>query len=148
MAFLTLTLSCPIRIAEINQRGKQYEDGYVGSDEEEEMPQAERDLAEDAQWKIFQKNTFTRWANEHLKQAKTSVEDIQVEFSDGIKLIRLVEVLSGQKFAHVNKRPNFRTQKLENVTMVLKFLEESEGLKLVNIGNVSNVLTLLCYRQH
>lgn len=106
----------------------------MGSDDEQEMPQAERDLAEDAQWKIFQKNTFTRWANEHLKQATTSVDDIQTEFSDGIKLIRLVEVLSGQKFAHINRRPNFRTQKLENVTMVLKFLEEGEGLKLVNIG--------------
>ncbi|EUB63537.1 Filamin-A [Echinococcus granulosus] len=125
------------RIAEINQRGKEYEEGYVGSDEEEEMPQAERDLAEDAQWKIFQKNTFTRWANEHLKQAKTSVDDIQTDFSDGIKLIRLVEVLSGKKFAHVNKRPTFRTQKLENVTMVLKFLEEDEGLKLVNIAELT-----------
>ncbi|KAL5967554.1 Filamin-A [Taenia solium] len=123
------------RIAEINQRGKEYEEGYVGSDEEEEMPQAERDLAEDAQWKIFQKNTFTRWANEHLKQAKISVDDIQTDFSDGIKLIRLVEVLSGKKFAHVNKRPTFRTQKLENVTMVLKFLEDDEGLKLVNIDS-------------
>ncbi|KAL5112591.1 Filamin-A [Taenia crassiceps] len=126
-------------IAEINQRGKEYEEGYVGSDEEEEMPQAERDLAEDAQWKIFQKNTFTRWANEHLKQAKTSVDDIQTDFSDGIKLIRLVEVLSGKKFAHVNKRPTFRTQKLENVTMVLKFLEEDEGLKLVNIDSTDIV---------
>ncbi|CDS40988.2 filamin [Echinococcus multilocularis] len=103
------------------------------------MPQAERDLAEDAQWKIFQKNTFTRWANEHLKQAKTSVDDIQTDFSDGIKLIRLVEVLSGKKFAHVNKRPTFRTQKLENVTMVLKFLEEDEGLKLVNIDSTDIV---------
>lgn len=126
-------------IAEINQRGKEYEEGYVGSDEEEEMPQAERDLAEDAQWKIFQKNTFTRWANEHLKQAKTSVDDIQTDFSDGLKLIRLVEVLSGKKFAHVNKRPTFRTQKLENVTMVLKFLEDDEGLKLVNIDSTDIV---------
>uniref|UniRef100_A0A5K3FCM2 Calponin-homology (CH) domain-containing protein n=1 Tax=Mesocestoides corti TaxID=53468 RepID=A0A5K3FCM2_MESCO len=126
-------------IAEINQRGKEYEDGYVGSDEEEEMPQAERDLAEDAQWKIFQKNTFTRWANEHLKQAKISVNDIQTDFSDGIKLIRLVEVLSGRKFAHVNKKPTFRTQKLENVTMVLKFLEDDEGLKLVNIDSTDIV---------
>ncbi|VDN96536.1 unnamed protein product [Rodentolepis nana] len=126
-------------IAEINQRGKEYEEGYVGSDVDEEMPQAERDLAEDAQWKIFQKNTFTRWANEHLKQAKTSVDDIQTDFSDGLKLIRLVEVLSGKKFLHMNKRPTFRTQKLENVTMVLKFLEDDEGLKLVNIDSTDIV---------
>ncbi|VEL25621.1 unnamed protein product [Protopolystoma xenopodis] len=40
--------------------------GYVDEDEEE-MPMAERELAEDAMWKMIQKNTFTRWANEHLK---------------------------------------------------------------------------------
>uniref|UniRef100_A0A0V0J843 Calponin-homology (CH) domain-containing protein n=1 Tax=Schistocephalus solidus TaxID=70667 RepID=A0A0V0J843_SCHSO len=126
-------------IGEISKRPKLYEEGYVDSEDEEEMSQKERDLAEDAEWKIFQKNTFTRWANEHLKQAKTSVNDIQTDFSDGLRLISLVEVLSGQKFARVNKRPNFRTQKLENVTMVLKFLEEHEGLKLVNIDSTDIV---------
>nr|VZI47922.1 unnamed protein product [Spirometra erinaceieuropaei] len=126
-------------IGEISKRPKLYEDGYVDSEDEEEMSQKERDLAEDAEWKIFQKNTFTRWANEHLKQAKTSVNDIQTDFSDGLRLISLVEVLSGQKFSRVNRRPTFRTQKLENVTMVLKFLEEQEGLKLVNIDSTDIV---------
>ncbi|XP_074644606.1 filamin-C-like isoform X4 [Tubulanus polymorphus] len=103
--------------------------------EEEEMPATERDLADDAQWKLIQKNTFTRWANEHLKTVSKNINDLELDFADGLRLISLVEVLSGKKFRHINKRPNFRTQKLENVTMTLRFLEEDEGIKLVNIDS-------------
>ena len=102
--------------------------------EEEEMPATERELAEDAQWKLIQKNTFTRWANEHLKTVNKHLADLETDLSDGLRLVALVEVLSGNKFTRVNKRPNFRTQKLENVTMSLKFLEEEEGIRIVNIG--------------
>lgn len=98
------------------------------------MPATERELAEDAQWKIIQKNTFTRWANEHLKTVNKNVVDLEYDFADGLRLIALVEVLSGKKFSKYNRRPNFRTQKLENVTMCLKFLEEDEGIRIVNIG--------------
>ncbi|VDN10235.1 unnamed protein product [Dibothriocephalus latus] len=91
-------------------------------------------MADDAEWKLIQKNTFTRWANEHLKEKHTSLDDLQFDLADGLRLIELVESLSGQKFRHVNKKPSFRTQKLENVTQTLRFLEESEGLRLVNIG--------------
>ncbi|VDP35159.1 unnamed protein product [Schistosoma curassoni] len=108
--------------------------GYVDEDEEE-IPMAERELAEDAEWKLIQKNTFTRWANEHLKPKNVTVDDLQFDLADGLRLIALVESLSGQQFKHVNRKPSFRTQKLENVTMVLRFLEENEGLRLVNIDS-------------
>lgn len=103
-------------------------------EDEEDMSQAERELADDAQWKLIQKNTFSRWANEHLKTVNKQLTDLEADFSDGLRLVALVEVLSGKKFKHVNRKPNFRTQKLENVTMVLKFLEEDEGIRIVNIG--------------
>ncbi|XP_025106447.1 filamin-A-like isoform X3 [Pomacea canaliculata] len=107
----------------------------AGFEDEEEMQTTERELADDAQWKIIQKNTFTRWANEHLKTVNKNISDLEGDFCDGLRLIALVEVLSGKKFKHVNKRPNFRTQKLENVTLVLKFLEEDEGIRIVNIDS-------------
>ncbi|CAH8547237.1 unnamed protein product, partial [Heterobilharzia americana] len=107
--------------------------GYVDSDEETRM--AEKDLAEDAQWKIFQKNTFTRWTNEHLKKVGLHIDDLETDLSDGLRLAALVEILSGHKFRHINKRPSFITQKLENVTTVLKYLEESEGLRLISIDS-------------
>ncbi|KAL8582065.1 hypothetical protein ACOMHN_028046 [Nucella lapillus] len=100
-----------------------------------EMTSTERELAENAQWKIIQKNTFTRWCNEHLKTVNKAIADLESDFSDGLRLLGLVEVLSGKKFKRMNKRPNFRTQKLENVTMTLKFLEEDEGIKIVNIDS-------------
>jgi len=109
--------------------------------DEEMAAELERERAEDAQWKIIQKNTFTRWVNEHLKTSKMSIVDLDKDLSDGLRLIGLIEVLSGKKFSKFNKKPTFRTQKFENVTQSLRFLEEKEGIKLVNIG-LSSLLTL------
>ena len=110
---------------------------FYGEDEDEEMPTTERDLADDAQWKLIQKNTFSRWANEHLKTVGKSITDLENDLSDGLRLLYLIEVLAGKKFKHINKRPNFRTQKLENVTMALQYLEGDEGIRIVNIGKWS-----------
>lgn len=94
--------------------------------------EAERDLAEDAQWKKIQQNTFTRWANEHLKNI-ANVANLETDLCDGLRLIALIEVLSQKRLPKHNKRPTFRSQKLENVSVALKFLED-EGIKIVNIG--------------
>ena len=51
-------------------------------DADEAMANAERDLKADAEWKRIQQNTFTRWANEHLKQA-----DKQVSFQKALFLL-------------------------------------------------------------
>lgn len=101
---------------------------------DEEMSAAERELAEDAQWKRIQQNTFTRWANEHLKTVNKHIENLETDLSDGLNLITLIEVLSGKKLPRHNKKPNFRSQKLENVSVALKFLEEDEAIRIVNIG--------------
>ena len=103
-------------------------------DEEDEMAATERELAEDAQWKRIQQNTFTRWANEHLRNANKNIGDLETDFSDGLRLIALIEVLSGKSLPKHNKRPGFRSQKLENVSVALRFLEHDEGIRIVNIG--------------
>lgn len=95
---------------------------------------SERDLAGDAQWKMIQKNTFTRWTNEHLKTANKSIADLETDLSDGLRFIALVEVLSGKRIPRFNKRPKIRSQKLENVTLSLEFLQNEERIKIVNIG--------------
>jgi len=95
----------------------------------------ERELAVNAQWKLIQKNCFTRWTNERLKVVNKNIGDLETDLSDGLRLIALVEVLSGKAFLHkYTRRPNLRPQKLENVTMALRFLERDEGIRLVNIG--------------
>ena len=105
---------------------------------EEAMANAERELAADAEWKRIQQNTFTRWANEHLKQANTSIANLETDLSNGLKLIALIEVLSGKRIPRYNRKPNFRSQKLENVSIALQFLE-MEGITLVNIDSTDIV---------
>lgn len=95
--------------------------------------EAERDLAIDAQWKKIQQNTFTRWANEHLKIIDQTILNLETDLSDGLRLIALIEVLSQKRMPKHNKRPTFRSQKLENVAVALKFLED-EHIKIINIG--------------
>jgi len=103
----------------------------------------ERELAVDAQWKLIQKNCFTRWTNERLKVVNKNIGDLETDLSDGLRLIALVEVLSGKTFGQkYTRRPTIRPQKLENVTMALRFLERDEGIRLVNIGQCCSRLTL------
>lgn len=101
--------------------------------EEDESEMFERELAEDAQWKRIQQNTFTRWANKHLKSINKYIDDLECDLSDGLNLVSLLEVLSQKRLPKHNKRPNFRSQKLENVAVALKFLDD-EGIRIVNIG--------------
>ena len=105
----------------------------AGEVNEDDMPLTERGLAEDAPWKQIQKNTFTRWCNEHLKCVNKRIANLELDLSDGLRLISLLEVLSQKKMAKYNKRPNFRQMKLENVSVALRFLEK-ERIKLVSIG--------------
>lgn len=85
------------------------------------------------EWKRIQKKTFTRWCNEQLRMLGMVVDDLTDDFGDGLKLIALLEVLSGKKFRKFNKKPRIHAQKVENLTMALAFLR-GEKVKLVNIG--------------
>jgi len=87
------------------------------------------------EWKNIQKNTFCRWANERLRTSGLEIGDLATDLSDGILLIRLAESLSGVKIAQrYNAKPTTRTQKLENVTVCLHFLERQQRVRIVNIG--------------
>ena len=61
------------------------------------------------------------------------VRDITTDLSDGLALIALLETLAGAQFRMVQRRPDLRQQKIENVTLALDFLEQHEDLKLINI---------------
>lgn len=94
-----------------------------------------QDLSDDAVWKRIQQNTFTRWANEHLKTVNKYVACLESDFTDGIRLLALVEVLSGKKLPRYNARPTMKAQKLNNVDTALRFLTDEEKVKLVNISS-------------
>uniref|UniRef100_A0AAY4BYE5 Calponin-homology (CH) domain-containing protein n=1 Tax=Denticeps clupeoides TaxID=299321 RepID=A0AAY4BYE5_9TELE len=114
------------------------------------MPATEKDLADDAPWKKIQQNTFTRWCNEHLKCVNKRISDLQLDLSDGLRLIALLEVLSQKKmYRKYHARPTFRQMKLENVSVALEFLDR-ENIRLVSIdskaivdGNLKLILGLV-----
>jgi filamin len=72
------------------------------------------------------------------------IDNLQYDLSDGLSLIALIEVLSHKKLTRYNKRPTFLSQKLENVSVALGFLENVEQIKLVNIGKLQSKSTNTC----
>ena len=94
-------------------------------------------------WEEIQKNTFTRWCNFHLKNVHKEIKNLSKDFSDGLHLIALLQVLSNQKIKKYHKKPIFRQMKLENVSIALLFTT-SEKIKLVSIGEFNICLLFLC----
>jgi hypothetical protein len=93
-------------------------------------------INQDDKWIQIQKNTFTNWINEQLKSEKDKINDLRLDFSDGVKLVKLVDALQKPN-SRVSKRyfktPFNQHQSLENVTLAINAITE-DGIKLVNIG--------------
>ncbi|XP_065644241.1 filamin-A isoform X1 [Hydra vulgaris] len=85
-------------------------------------------------WIEMQNNTFTNWVNANLKQRGMSVESIAFGFEDGVKLVNLYEIVAKRSLGKYAKNPKFPNQKLENVSLVLKAMQQ-DGVKLVSIDS-------------
>lgn len=46
--------------------------------------------------------TFTAWCNSHLRKAGTQIENIEEDFRNGLKLMLLLEVISGGAYMHTH----------------------------------------------
>lgn len=46
---------------------------------------------------LLRLQTFTAWCNSHLRKAGTQIENIEEDFRDGLKLMLLLEVISGKQ---------------------------------------------------
>ena len=110
-------------------------------EKETDIIQVKRNVSEAAHWKLIQKNTFTRWANEQLKQVGGQIVDLERDLSDGLLLTALLEVLSKKK---LGTKEILRQRKLETVTKALRFLEVNEKVQLVNIGKL-DFICLYCF---
>ncbi|KAM6289231.1 LOW QUALITY PROTEIN: alpha-actinin-4-like, partial [Aegotheles albertisi] len=77
--------------------------------------------------------TFTAWCNSHLRKAGTQIENIDEDFRDGLKLMLLLEVISGERLPKP-ERGKMRVHKINNVNKALDFIAASKGVKLVSIG--------------
>uniref|UniRef100_A0A6I8Q7T7 Actinin alpha 3 (gene/pseudogene) n=1 Tax=Xenopus tropicalis TaxID=8364 RepID=A0A6I8Q7T7_XENTR len=112
----------------------QYSNSY-NMTEEDYMVQEEdwdRDLLLDPAWEKQQRKTFTAWCNSHLRKAGTQIENIEEDFRNGLKLMLLLEVISGERLPKPDKG-KMRFHKIANVNKALDFIA-SKGVKLVSIG--------------
>ena len=80
----------------------------------------------------FLLQTFTAWVNSHLRKAGTQIENIEEDFRNGLKLMLLLEVISGETLPKPD-RGKMRFHKIANVNKALDFIA-SKGVKLVSIG--------------
>ena len=48
----------------------------------------------------IQKKTFTKWMNSFLQKAKMEVEDLFIDLADGRKLLKLLEIISGERMIY------------------------------------------------
>ncbi|XP_037933014.1 spectrin beta chain, non-erythrocytic 5 isoform X1 [Teleopsis dalmanni] len=95
----------------------------------------------------IQKKTFTKWMNSFLIKAKMEVEDLFTDLADGIKLLKLLEIISSEKLGKPNNG-RMRVHKIENVNKSLAFLHtkvrlESIGAEDIVDGNPRLILGLI-----
>ncbi|XP_066936111.1 alpha-actinin-like [Clytia hemisphaerica] len=86
----------------------------------------------DPAWERQQKKTFTAWCNSHLRKVNVQIEEITEDFRDGLKLMLLLEVISGDRLPKPEKG-RLRFHLVSNVNKALDFIV-SKGVKLVGVG--------------
>ncbi|CAK1587955.1 unnamed protein product [Parnassius mnemosyne] len=95
----------------------------------------------------IQKKTFTKWVNSFLQKARMEVEDLFVDLADGRRLLKLLEIISGERLPRPNSG-RMRVHKIENVNKSLGFLHtkvrlESIGAEDIVDGNPRLILGLI-----
>jgi len=64
-----------------------------------------------------QKKTFTKWVNSHLARVGCKIQDLYVDLRDGKMLIKLLEVLSGERLVSVMKLDIFASRFVCSATL-------------------------------
>lgn len=111
---------------------------------------------------FIQKKTFTKWMNTFLlkvtslsicnsplpnykclppSQSKMEVDDIFTDLADGKKLLKLLEIISGEKLGKPNNG-KMRVHKIENVNKCLAFLHTKVSVSLSVCTTNTNLFTL------
>ncbi|OCF56677.1 actin cross-linking [Kwoniella mangroviensis CBS 10435] len=86
------------------------------------------------EWADIQARTFCKWLNKQLEsQGLDPMIDLVRDFSNGVKLIQLLEIMSEESLGRYVKKPTMRVQKCENAAKALNFIR-GKNIKLTNIG--------------
>ena len=93
----------------------------------------------------FTLQTFTAWCNSHLRKVGVQIKEINVDFRDGLTLLKLLEIISGEKLPPAERKGKMRVHKIANVGKALNFIQ-SKGVKLAGIGAEGIGLVYVCVR--
>ncbi|XP_027737533.1 spectrin beta chain, non-erythrocytic 5 [Empidonax traillii] len=85
----------------------------------------------------MQKKTFTNWINNVFSRnnVKVELEDIYTDLKDGISLIKLLELLSGEVLPKPS-RGTMRVHFLENNSKAISFLKSKVQVKVIGPENI------------
>ncbi|KAK7939486.1 hypothetical protein WMY93_002812 [Mugilogobius chulae] len=128
---LFLVVLCSFDMVDYHAANNQHSSGPQNAYMEQENDW-DRDLLLDPAWERQQRKTFTAWCNSHLRKMGVQIENIEEDFRDGLKLMLLLEVISGERLPKP-ERGKMRVHFVSNVNKALDFIA-SKGVKLVSIG--------------
>ena len=85
-------------------------------------------------WEAIQLKTFLNWANSFIQTTDPDLKilDPKTELADGIRLIKLMENLTGEKLGRYHKKPKMKMQMVENLNLAFKIV--NDALKNKKIG--------------
>ncbi|XP_062974523.1 spectrin beta chain, non-erythrocytic 5 [Elgaria multicarinata webbii] len=85
----------------------------------------------------MQQKTFTNWINNtfYKHHMDVRIQDLYTELKDGIYLLQLLELLSGEKLPKPNKG-KMRVHFLENNSKAIQFLKSKVQVKLIGPENI------------
>ncbi|KAI9306228.1 hypothetical protein BJ944DRAFT_238935 [Cunninghamella echinulata] len=88
-----------------------------------------------ADYQDIQKRTLTKWVNSQLEKVDDRIQNIETDFKDGRKLLKLLSVVSNIPTPKPEKM-NMRIHQLANVAQALSFLEKQLGAdSIIDMGN-------------
>jgi len=86
-------------------------------------------------WVTIQRKTFARWVDNIIKTKGMSCSDnLEEELKDGIILHALLTITTGKVLPKIIPQPKVVIQKMENVSKVIKWMTQTQGIKLVALG--------------
>ncbi|XP_071806198.1 dixin-like isoform X3 [Asterias amurensis] len=105
-------------------------------------------------WNLYkeqQLQAYVAWVNSQLKkrQGCRMVEDLRRDMQDGVPLVHLVEIVSGETLARVDYSPQTTTAMRENVERVLQFMASKRirmhhtSAKDIVDGNLKAIMRLI-----